>query len=52
MIIMNLRNKLYETQFSHHPVTDSQSVPEQQSWNAKLVNSLNSVKLLKETECP
>jgi len=38
MITMNMQNKLYTIHFSHHLMTDSQSVPEQQSWNIKLVN--------------
>ena len=29
MIIMNMQNKLHTTQFSHHPMTESQSVPKQ-----------------------
>jgi len=33
MIIMNMQNKLYIICFSHHPITNLQPVPEQQSWN-------------------
>ena len=38
VIIMNMQNKLYTIQynFSHHPMTDLQPVPEQRLWNAKL----------------
>ena len=28
-----MQNKLYTIQFSHHPMTNSQSVPEQWLWN-------------------
>jgi len=42
-----MQNKLYTIQFSWHPMTDSQSVPEQQSQNPKIVNF---GKLPKKTE--
>jgi len=38
IIIMNMQNKLYTIQFSHHPMTDSVSVPKQPWRNAKLMN--------------
>jgi len=50
MIIMNMQNKPYTTQFSHHLMTDSQSVPEQRLQNPELANFVNSAKLLKKTK--
>ena len=38
MIIMNMQKKLYTIQFSHFPMTNSQSVPERQSWNLEIMN--------------
>jgi len=38
MIKMNMQNKLYTIQFSHHPMTDSQPVPKQQSQNPELTD--------------
>jgi len=38
MIKMNMQNKLYTTQFYHHPIIDWQPVPKQQSWNVKIRN--------------
>jgi len=52
MIIMNMQNKLYTIQSSHHPKTDSQSVPEQRSWNPKLVVFVDFAKLIKKTKHP
>ena len=46
MIIKNLWNYI---QFSHHPMTISQSVPEQLSWNSELKNFVNFLKLSKRT---
>jgi len=44
---MNIQNKLYKTQFCHHPKTDLQSVAEQRSRNAKLADFASFIKLLK-----
>jgi len=35
---MNMQNKLYTIQFSHHLMADSQPVPKQQSQNPEIVN--------------
>jgi len=48
LIIMNMQKKLYTLQFSHHLITDSQSVPEQQSQNLELTDFTNFLKLLKK----
>jgi len=45
-----MQNKLYTIQFSHHPMTDLQPVPEQQSQNPELVDFANFTKLPKKTE--
>jgi len=45
---MNMQNKLYTIQFSHHPMIDLQSVPEKWSWKAKLTDFANSIKCLGE----
>jgi len=50
MIIMNMQNKLYTVQFSHHSMTDTQPVPEQQSWNPELANFVDLAKLPKKTK--
>jgi len=47
MIIMNMQNKLYRIQFSHHLMTNTQSVPEQRSRNLEIVNFANVTKLQK-----
>jgi len=44
---MNMQNKLYKIQFSYHPMTDLQPVPEQWSRNPELVDSVNFAKLSK-----
>ena len=49
---MNMENKLCTIKLSCHLMTDSQSVPEQQSWNAKLINFPDFSKLLKKTYLP
>jgi len=49
---MNLQNKLYTIQFSHHPMTNSQPVPKQRSWNPEPVDFKNSANLLKKTKLP
>jgi len=36
---MNVQNKLYTIQFSHHTVTDSQPVPEQWLWSPQVSQS-------------
>jgi len=43
-----MQKKLYTLQFSHHLITDSQSVPEQQSQNLELTDFTNFLKLLKK----
>jgi len=37
-IIVNMQNKLYTIQFSHHPTTNSQPVLKQQSQNTELTD--------------
>ena len=44
---MNMQNKLYRIQFSHHLMTNTQSVPEQRSRNLEIVNFANVTKLQK-----
>jgi len=44
-----MQNKLYTTQFSHHPMTDLQPVPEQRSQNPELTDF---AKLLKTDRTP
>jgi len=36
--------------FSHHPITDLQSVPKQRLWNPELVDFENFAKLAKKTK--
>jgi len=51
---MNMQNKLYTIQFSHHLMTDLQPVRKQQSWNLKswiLKISQNSQKRLNSQKC-
>jgi len=50
MIIMNMQNKLYRIQFSHHLVTNSQSVPQQRSRTPEITNFAKFLK--KEFELP
>jgi len=50
IVIMNTENKLCTMQFSDHPMTDLQSVPEQQSWNPKPKDFVNFSELPKKTE--
>ena len=38
MIVLNKQDKLYTTQLSRHPMTNSQPVPEQRSQNMELTN--------------
>jgi len=45
-----MQNKLYTIQFSHHPMTDSQSVPKQRWRNPERADLANFAELLKETE--
>jgi len=47
---MNLQNKLYTIQFSHHLMTYSLSVPEQQSQNPKHMDFANVTKFQKNTK--
>jgi len=49
MIIMNMQNKLYTIQFSHHPMTDFQSVSKKQSWNLQI---MDFAKFPKEVQMP
>jgi len=49
MIIMNMQNKLYTIQFSHHLINNSVSVPKQQSQNLEFANF---AKFLKKTKLP
>jgi len=49
---MNMQNKVYTIQFSHHPMRNSQSVREQQLWNPELADVANFTKLLKKTKLP
>ena len=46
---MNMQNKQYTIQFSHHPMTDSQSVPKQISWN---MGTVNFTKFQKKVQTP
>jgi len=46
--IMNMQNKLYRTQFSHHPMTNLQPVPEQRSWTTCIFT--NFTKFSKKTK--
>jgi len=52
ILIMNMQSKLYTIQFAHCPMTDSQSVPEQRSWNPKLADFANFTEILKKTKLP
>ena len=47
---MNMQNKLHTIQFSHHLITDLQSVPGQQPWNPALMDFANFAKLMKKTK--
>jgi len=47
-----MQNKLYTIHFSHHPMTDSQSVFEQLSWNPELLDFVNFAKLQKKIKLP
>ena len=49
MLIMHMQNKLYTIQFSHHPITDLQSVPEKQSQNPELEDFASFAKLPQKT---
>ena len=46
---MNMQ-KNYTIQFSHHPITDLQSVSKQWSWNPEFADFANFTKLAKKTE--
>jgi len=47
-----MQNKLYTIQFSHHPMTDSQPVPEQKWRNLELADFVNFMEPPKKTELP
>jgi len=49
MITMNMWNKLYTIQFSHHLTTDLQPVPMQQLQNLEITYFANFAKFLKKT---
>jgi len=48
--IMDMQNKLYITQFSHCPITDSQAVPQQPSRDSELADFVNFVNFPKKTK--
>jgi len=50
MIIMNMQSKLYTIQFSHRPMMDSQSVPEQHLQNPELADFTDFAKFPENTE--
>jgi len=52
IIILNLQTKLYAIQFSHHLMTDSQSVPEQQLRNLEITDFENFAKLPTKAKLP
>jgi len=47
-----MQNKLHKIQFSHHLMTDSQSIPEQWFQNPELTHFANFAKLLEQFELP
>jgi len=50
--IMNMQNKLYTIQFSHHPKTESRPVPKQRLWNPECEDFTNFTELSKKTKLP
>jgi len=52
LIIINMQTKLYTRQSSHHPMTDSQPVPQQQSQNPKLTDFAKKTELLEKFKLP
>jgi len=47
-----MQTKLYTMKFSHHPVANSQPVPEQQLQNPDIADFTNFRKFPKKTELP
>jgi len=47
-----MQNKLHTIQFSHHPMTNLQLVPQQRSGSLELADSVHFTKLPKKTKFP